>query len=218
MASIDDSSVTSTTATSIPPSPRLWLVRHGQTDWNAARRWQGHADPGLSEIGRAQAVALADTLSQATERPWSRLFASDLARARETAAILAGRLDLETEIDLRLRELDVGDWSGLTRVEIEVRDRERLLAFEAGDLSVLPGGGESRIELALRACAFAAEVAERFPDEDLLVVTHLGVVRALVPGAEPTNADVTRVRADVAARGDAGSSASAPDAGVKSAF
>ena len=223
MASTKDpttSTTTTPTASASRSSTRLWLVRHGETEWNAARRWQGHADPGLSEIGRAQAAALADRLSQASERPWTRLFVSDLARARETAAILVARLDLEMEVDRRIRELDVGDWSGSTRAEIEARDRDRLLAFEAGDLSIRPGGGESRVELAERARAFAAELAKRFPGEDLLVVTHLGIVRALAPGAEPTNADVTRVSADEVARGEAGHSNSSPvpDATAKSAL
>jgi broad specificity phosphatase PhoE len=185
-----------------PPYTTLLLVRHGQTTWNAAGRWQGHADPNLTEAGRAEAKTLAEAMSSETDRPWTRIIASDLARARQTATFLAEALSLPLEEDSRLRELDVGEWSGQTRAEIDTTDRERLLAFESGDPSIRPGGGESRIELAERVRAVAAEWALRFPGEALIVVTHLGVIRALAPGAEPANAERIEVNANAAARGE----------------
>lgn len=170
----------------------LLLVRHGQTAWNAAGRWQGHADPALSALGREQTWALASTLrAERGERDavWSGLLASDLRRARETAEILGEVLGLEVEIESRLRELDVGEWAGLTRSEIERRDRSALLAFESGDPSVRPGGGESRAELRRRARDLVRDLGKRFSGERLIVVTHLGVIRALLPGTEPGHAD-----------------------------
>lgn len=186
------------------PSPRtpLCLIRHGETPWNRAGRWQGHADPDLTEEGLAQALRLAAELAaEHAARPWTRLYASDLARARNTAAPVGERLGLPLVVDARLRELDVGRWSGLTRGEIESRDAELLHAFERGEPGVRPGGGETRIEIRERSHAFLCEIAARESGERILVVTHLGVIRALVPGAQPGNLErIDVIAEEVAAR------------------
>ena len=168
---------------------QLLLVRHGQTPWNAAGRWQGHGDPGLSALGREQAVELASTMGGVGEPAWTGVVASDLRRARETAEILAECLALSVAVDERLRELDVGAWTGLTREEIARRDPETLLAFETGEPSIRPGGGESRIEIRERTRDWASHASRTYRGERLIIVTHLGVIRALLPGAEPANAE-----------------------------
>lgn len=175
---------------------RLLLVRHGQTPWNASGRWQGFGDPGLSRLGRDQVRGLAKTLQDESEGEWHRIIASDLERARETAEILAESLSLSIEVDLRLRELDVGAWTGLTRAEIEDRDPETLRHFESGEPSVRPGDGESRIDIRLRTRDCVRDLARRYSGEGLIVVTHLGVIRALVPGAEPENASYLMAHAE----------------------
>jgi len=184
------------------PKTRMLLVRHGQTPWNADGRWQGHGDPGLTVEGHAQADELARALHEEAERRrWSRVIASDLARAQQTARAVANLLSLPVELDLRLRELDVGAWSGLSRSEIAERDPETLQAFERGEPTIRPGGGESRIEIRERTHAFVCEVAERYRDEHVIVVTHLGVIRALLPGTNPTNAErIECVAEEIAAR------------------
>ncbi|UCE85487.1 MAG: histidine phosphatase family protein, partial [Deltaproteobacteria bacterium] len=108
------------------------LIRHGQSTWNAAGRWQGQGDPPLSDAGRRQARALAGALAAARAR-FDALLSSDLARARETAAILGEALSLEPEIEPRLRERNVGSWSGRTRREIERSWPEELARVRAGD-------------------------------------------------------------------------------------
>ncbi|MFO0687202.1 MAG: histidine phosphatase family protein [Myxococcota bacterium] len=180
----------------------LSLIRHGETTWNRAGRWQGHADPDLTETGIEQARRVAEALAaEQTLRPWTRVYASDLLRARATALRIADALGLPLAIDPRLRELDVGGWSGLTRAEIALRDEATLLAFESGAPDVRPGGGETRIEIRERSHAFVCELARRHAGERLLVVTHLGVIRALVPGARPQNVDRIEVCAEeIAAR------------------
>jgi probable phosphoglycerate mutase len=175
---------------------RLLLIRHGQTPWNADGRWQGHGDPGLTEEGLAQAGRLAHSLDQDRQHRWARVISSDLARARETAAPLAERLGLEIEYDRRLRELDVGTWSGLTRDEIERRDPETLRRFELGEPLIRPGGGESRVEIRERTHELVSDLAKRCAGERVIIVTHLGVIRSLVPGAVPSNAGQVEVIAE----------------------
>jgi len=168
---------------------RFVLIRHGESTWNAAGRWQGRGDPPLSDRGRAQAQRLAAGLAREGIEV---VVASDLARAAETAAILGAALGLAPTSDERLRELDVGCWTGLTRPEIASRDRAGLDHFESGAPDARAGGGECRRELAERAHAAVADVAERFAGRCIAVVAHLGVVRALVPGSEPANAEWCR--------------------------
>jgi 2,3-bisphosphoglycerate-dependent phosphoglycerate mutase len=107
----------------------IFLARHGETDWNAQDRWQGHEDTSLNERGRAQARDLAARLA---ETPFEAVYSSDLRRARETAAIVVAGRGLEIREDPRLREIDVGSWQGLTNAELEGRERtdgESLDAF-----------------------------------------------------------------------------------------
>jgi len=92
----------------------LLLVRHGETDWNAERRWQGHADVPLNERGREQARALAEQLAGESV---DAIYSSDLSRARDTADILGARLDVPVVVDADLREIDVGPVEGLTAEE-----------------------------------------------------------------------------------------------------
>lgn len=93
----------------------LLLARHGETDWNREGRWQGHADVSLNDRGREQARALA---AQLADEPIDVIYASDLARAHETALIVAEQKRMPVTTDAGLREIDVGRWSGLTPDEI----------------------------------------------------------------------------------------------------
>lgn len=164
----------------------LLFVRHGETTWNAARRWQGQADTPLTETGESQARDVARELAGLAERPWSRLVTSDLQRARRTAEAIAAELALSVELEPRLRERDVGSWSGLTHDEVEVRDPEAYRAFREGDPTIRMGGGESTLDLRARALDAIGDLHAGQPAH-VIVVTHLGLIRSLVPGADVGN-------------------------------
>jgi probable phosphoglycerate mutase len=164
----------------------LLCIRHAESTLNAAGCWQGQADPPLSERGRAQAAALAAALAP---HGLDALVSSDLARARETAAILGERLGLVPVLYTGLRELDVGEWSALPHAEIARRWPLDYARFRAGALDLRPGGGETRRELAARVTAALGEIGARWPLARVGLVTHMGVLRALVPSARLGNAE-----------------------------
>ena len=170
------------------PQTPLLILRHGQTPWNAAGIWQGQANPGLTDLGREQAQSAAAALVDSKLRPWQRIISSDLARAEQTARVVAEALSLPLDFDVRLRERDVGHWSGKSKREIEETDGETLRAFFGDDPTVCPGGGESTHVLRARAFAAIESIASRWPDEHTIIVTHLGWIRSLIPDADVSNA------------------------------
>lgn len=162
-----------------PPDPstsrRLVVVRHGQTEWNVAGRYQGHADIPLDEEGEAQAAALAETLADLAP---DLVVSSDLQRAVRTAAPLAARAGLVPILDRRLREVDVGAWEGLTAEEALARFPVEYTAWRSGE-DVVRGGGETRAAGGARAAEALCEHAERIRPGGLLVaVSHGMVLRA----------------------------------------
>lgn len=151
---------------------RLLLLRHGQSDWNAESRWQGWADPPLSEFGESQAAALA---SQLGGMAFQGVVSSDLDRARRTAAIVAEALGLPVEVEPALRERDVGAWEGLTTAQIDERWPGLLAAWRSRALPA-PPGGEPDDAMAVRVLDALRRLAQR-PEASLAVVTHKGVIR-----------------------------------------
>src|SRR5882757_352319 len=138
----------------------LLLVRHGETDWNAEGKLQGHTDRPLNDYGRRQAQVLGDRLAA---EQIDALYASDLSRARETAEILGAKLGLAVDVDPDLREKNWGTWEGLT-------SDERLEVAYEGETS------EAHRERMLRA---VERIVERHPEGRVIVVTHGGSLRRL---------------------------------------
>ena len=163
------------------------LVRHGETDWNRERRYQGHADTPLNEAGRAQARELAEILRP--ERV-SAVYTSPLRRASETARIVADRLGLEARELEPLREIDVGDWQGLTVDEVRARYPER------ADVSWHSGwpNGETHDELSARVVPALLELGRRHAGDRVLGVTHAGPIRAALSAATGLSHEESRAR------------------------
>jgi probable phosphoglycerate mutase len=157
---------------------RVLLLRHGQSTWNAEGRWQGWADPSLSADGLAQAEVAAGRLAGAGETFSGGVVSSDLARARETAEIIAAAMALgPVTVDEALRERDVGAWSGLTTAEIESRWPGWLDSWRRGALPSPPEGeaGEHFVSRTMSSVERHAAAATG----DLLLVVHGGLIRAI---------------------------------------
>jgi probable phosphoglycerate mutase len=149
----------------------ILIVRHGETDWNRDGRWQGHSDTPLNERGREQARELAASLDGVDA-----VYASDLARARETAEIVAERVGLQVHLDARLRERGFGGWEGLTAEEIESRFADQHRRWQAGE-----GFGADDAEpfetMLERVQSFLEDVVRGHPEGTVLVVAHGGSAR-----------------------------------------
>ena len=162
---------------SLPVRARLAFVRHGQSTWNAAGRWQGQADPPLSTLGEEQA---AEAGARLAGMGITGVVTSDLRRARRTGQIIAVALRLgPVAVYPGLGEYDVGDWSGLTKPEIEAGWPGQQLAWFQGRLPTTPGG-EGREHFGRRIMDAVLQVAAHAePGSVLVVVTHGGVIRGL---------------------------------------
>ncbi len=152
----------------------LYLVRHGETDWNRQHRIQGLTDIPLNATGRKQARAAGELLSR---RPWNAIYSSPLSRARETAMIIAEQTGLsEPDAIDALVERNYGEAEGLNFIEIDRRYPNR---------SEVPGQ-ESRAEVIARVVPALRDLAATHPGESLIVVSHGGAIRAMLMAAEPT--------------------------------
>lgn len=158
---------------------RVLLVRHGQSSWNESGRWQGWADPPLTELGRQQARAAAAAIGAVDA-----VVASDLQRAMATAVIISQTIDVgPVVVEAGLKERDVGEWTGCTRAEIAERWPDalaQLVASAEGAAPVTPPGGEAPEVVLQRVTAALARVADLVgPDGDAVAITHGGVIRAV---------------------------------------
>lgn len=168
---------------------RLILVRHGESEWNAAGLLQGHGGPGLTARGKAQAEVTARLLAR-DHADAAAIVRSDLERVSETAAPTEGLLaGTPVLVDERLRELDLGSWTGMTRAEAASTDPDGFSAWARGE-AVPAGGAESFADLRARVTTALSELARRVlggPAADrpatVLVFTHGGPIRASVAAA-----------------------------------
>ncbi|MDH6180898.1 putative phosphatase [Microbacteriaceae bacterium SG_E_30_P1] len=151
----------------------LYLVRHGETEWNREHRIQGSTDIPLNNTGRSQALATGELLAQ---RAWDAIYSSPLSRAMETGDIIATQIGLPGPVPVAdLVERAYGEAEGLSDPELSQR-------FPAG--SDVPGR-ESREAVVARVLPALLELAERHPDGAVLVVSHGGVIRSVLSVVDP---------------------------------
>jgi probable phosphoglycerate mutase len=153
------------------------LIRHGITAWNLEGRIQGRTDVPLSPAGR-EILAARVLPKELKNLTW---VASPLVRARETAAILSGRAIEEIEVDDRLAEMSWGQWEGAVLEDLRLRHGLTMADNEARGLHFRPPGGESPFEVQARVRDWLAEIART--GDDVVAVTHKGVIRALMAHA-----------------------------------
>jgi probable phosphoglycerate mutase len=161
---------------------RLVMLRHGQTEYNAGSRMQGQLDTELSDLGREQAAAAAEVLAK---RQPVLIVSSDLQRALDTANALGERSGLPVLVDERLRETHLGDWQGLTHLEVDAAAPGARLAWR-DNARWAPHGGESRVDVAARSMPLVAELIVQQgewgldePDRPMVLVAHGGLIAAL---------------------------------------
>lgn len=157
-------------------SQRIVLWRHGQTDWNIQNRFQGHSDIPLNEVGLEQARRAAPLLSAL--KP-TRIIASDLIRAVQTAQALSDLTHIPIAIDSGLRETNGGKWEGKTGAQNREEDFDRFVNWLDGDDQPAGETGERRSEIATRAVN-AIERAIDNSIQTLVVVTHGGTARCII--------------------------------------
>lgn len=176
------------------PSPgaeptRLLVCRHGETDWNVALRIQGSTDIPLNATGLAQAARLGSALAG---EGLAAVYASDLARAAQTAAAVGAACGLAVRLDAGLRERAFGRFEGFTFHEIEARWPEEALRWRRREPGFAPGGGESLEAFSARAVGAVRAIAARHPGEAVAVVAHGGVLDCLYRAATRIALDAPR--------------------------
>ncbi len=180
----------------------LYLVRHGETTYNAEGRIQGQSDAPLSELGHRQSRAVAEALATTAIEA---IYSSPLRRARESAAPIAERLGLTVRTDPRLMELDAGLFEGRLRSELATQYAAELARWLGGDDDFAIPGGESRRQLAQRGCEALRAIAAA-GHRQTVIVTHGGLLsaslRTLLSLPQPLppfslqNGSITRVAVD----------------------
>lgn len=151
---------------------KLYIIRHGQTDWNVEGKIQGRQDIPLNDMGRRQARALADGMKS---RPVASVYSSPQKRAMETAEAIAGPLGLTVKAVPQLMEIGYGDWEGRSAEDILTTDRELYESWWQHPATVAPPGGETLNQVDER-CRQAWDMIRSGMKGDTAVVAHGGTL------------------------------------------
>lgn len=171
----------------------IWMVRHGRTSWNKELRFQGHSDIPLDEEGLRQAE---DARVKLTGRGFHAVYSSDLQRARQTAEIMVGNRFGEIIVDPLLREVHLGEYEGMTVSQVRTAAPEFYAAFRSARPDFKVPGGESYEDLVNRVVDRLHHIAEKHVGEQVLVVTHGGVIAAAMRHAlpEPLRGETLKIK------------------------
>jgi len=156
---------------------RFGLMRHAQTRWNLEKKIQGQSDSSLTADGERQAARWGQLLKH---WEWDRIIASDTGRARQTAELINVCLNIPLTIDSRLREQDWGQWVGKTIAQLKTEIPQELDEQVAAGWAFCPPGGEDRRHVLKRSQKALLEAAAQWPANNILVVTHEGVIKSLI--------------------------------------
>jgi len=154
----------------------LYLIRHGQTDWNIEQRWQGQSDIPLNATGPQQAARVAAELVTVN---FSAIYSSDLIRAYETALALSRINRLPIQREPRLREIHQGEWQGLREIDIQSRYGNAFQERKQQPLHIAPPGGETVVQVRDRVVSAVNDICIMHPDERVALVSH-GFALALI--------------------------------------
>jgi len=153
---------------------RVIFVRHGESVWNEARRFQGNSDPELSARGRAQAARVAQRLRAAA--PVAALYSSPLRRAAATAALISEALGLPVRPEKDLREVGLGEWEGMTPAEIDARWADAYSRWVRDPTALVPPGGETMEAFSARVAAAVDHFRAAHTGADIVIVSHGGAI------------------------------------------
>ncbi|WP_418789915.1 alpha-ribazole phosphatase [Phosphitispora sp. TUW77] len=156
---------------------RLYIVRHGETEWNKTLKYQGHRDIPLSEEGRSQSVKIAKRLSA---EKLHTAYSSDLSRALETAQIISEYHSLTVKPVPELRETNFGLWEGLTHSEIDKQFHEAMKVWFKNPKDNKIPGGESLGEVAERCQIGLDQILAENPGKNVLLAAHGGIIRIII--------------------------------------
>ena len=155
----------------------IFLIRHGETEWNLQKRMQGHCNSDLSALGKVQIEALGQWMKNI---PFDNIYSSDTLRAKLTAQAITRFSGHKIKIDQRLREKNLGVFEGLTSVEAREKHPEIFRLFKTEGSKYIIDEGESTQQLLDRALEILDEILLKHADERVLLVTHGGFVRVLM--------------------------------------
>lgn len=158
-------------------SLRLFVVRHGATQWARERRFAGCRDIPLGEEGKRQCEAVAQALAGTYV---TAVYASPLERARASAEIIAGPFRLEVQVNPAFREIAYGEWEGCTREEVAARSPREYALWSTTPDRLTPPGGEALTAVAERVAGGIAELKAAHEGESVVLVTHAVVARLIV--------------------------------------
>ncbi len=156
---------------------RIYFVRHGQTEWNFIKKFQGQKDIPLNDMGRQQAQQVADYLKKV---PFDVMYSSDLSRAADTADVINVHHNLPIERDSRLREKSFGCFEGFTAQEAQVKYPDIRNAYHADRLNFVIPGGESRLQFIIRVGEFLEQIHEKHAEQTVAIVAHGGVLGSMM--------------------------------------
>ncbi len=156
---------------------KIIVVRHGETEWNRKHIFQGQMDSELSELGLKQADAAASALA---DEPIDVIYSSDLGRAQQTATIICKPHNLPVLMDQRLRERHLGVFQGLKKDEMLTHFEDDVKQYRSGDPDHVIPGGESSRQRYERSTACLQDIAQKHAGENILIITHGGVLRGFL--------------------------------------